>query len=291
MIALCREHHDEADQGLFSAGQLRSLKKAKRSTEDVKGSYPSWGKPNILVRIGGSYVGGSMVVLSVTGRPVVTLSRHEEGMLSLSFSLHDEQGRPVVIMEENVFEAYPQNIHDLEVAARKGSVRVWLTSSDIGLELKFDRITLDELDGILASDRSRSEKRSRRVIQEALDRLPPELSKLINKARSGRGIVPPCEGLPDHIAKAVLRRDPTGYGVKDWVLKNCLDDDKKIPFLNFEQMALYSHGERITVRNGIGGIDYCASFWSSGAFNLGCPCNACSSNSDTVSGSAFSEPS
>jgi hypothetical protein len=32
-----------------------------------------------------------------------------------------------------------------------------------------------------------------------------------------------------------------------------LDDEAKIAFLNFEQLALYHHGERITIKNGLGG--------------------------------------
>ena len=284
MIALCREHHDEADQGLFSPDELRSLKQAQRSTEDVKGNYPSWRKPNILLRIGGSYVGGSMAVLSVVGNPVIALSRNEEDMLSLSFSLHNQEGRPVVIMEENAFEAYPENIHDLAVATRKGSIKVWLASANIGLELTFDRITLDELDNVLAKDKKRSDEKSSRVIQSVLNSFPQHVHECFNEAIAGPRMLPPgsFEGLPEHILNGWLSGDPTGYGVRDWVLKKCLDDEKKVPFLNFEQLAIYNHGERITIRNGIGRIHYCAAFESWGAFNLGCPCKACSAVSSTT---------
>ena len=40
-------------------------------------------------------------------------------------------------------------------------------------------------------------------------------------------------------------------------------DDGLIPFLNFEQMAIYFHGERITIKDGIADfIYYCAAFGS-----------------------------
>ena len=225
-----------------------------------------------------------MAVLSVVGNPVITLSRNEEDMLSLSFSLHNQEGRPIVIMEDNAFMAYPENIHDLSIAARKGSVKVWLASANIGLEVTFARITLDELDDVLAKDRERAEARSSEIIQNVLDSFPQHAHEYFKKAIAGPRMLPPgsFEGLPEHIVKGWLSGDPTGYGVRDWVLKNCLDDEKKVPFLNFEQLAIYNHGERITIRNGIGGIDYCAVFECQGVFNLQCPCKACSSVDSTT---------
>ncbi len=54
-------------------------------------------------------------------------------------------------------------------------------------------------------------------------------------------------------------------------------DDGLIPFLNFEQMAIYFHGMRHTIKHGISdSIDYCAMFRNAaGAVNLRCPCAAC----------------
>ncbi len=63
-----------------------------------------------------------------------------------------------------------------------------------------------------------------------------------------------------------------------WVTENCLMDDGLIPFLNFEQMAIYFHGQRIAIKDGVAGfIHYCAALKNAkGAINLRCPCPKCS---------------
>src|SRR5690349_17637133 len=63
MIALCREHHDAAEK-LFSKDELRALKQAGLSVEDVKARFP-WAKRSILVRLGGVYCGGTSNVFMV----------------------------------------------------------------------------------------------------------------------------------------------------------------------------------------------------------------------------------
>jgi hypothetical protein len=56
-------------------------------------------------------------------------------------------------------------------------------------------------------------------------------------------------------------------------------DDGLIPFLNFEQMAIYFHGKRISIKDGIAGFINCCAFFgpAKGAVNLPCRCVACSS--------------
>jgi hypothetical protein len=261
MIALCREHHDEADQGLFSVEQLRSLKNTPKSTQDVKGDFPSWSQPNLLVRIGGSYVGGSRAVIAVAGEPIITLTRDDQAMLSLSFTLRDEAGNVVVAMRENAFEAYPRSVHDLTVAARKKSVKVWLGGADIGLDVMFDRISLEALDGRLAEDRAKAMKSAARLMEAQLKDFPSEIRTMIEEA---------CD--PTQCGDIVRQH------ILAWVHKNCLDDEGKIPFLDFRQLAIYFHGQRITIKNSIGNMLYCAVCGCDRAVNLPCPCPACVAN-------------
>ena len=87
MIGLCREHHDEADSNNWPAERLRALKNTLRSSEIVRGRFPSWEHECTLVRLGGNYVGGSEVLISIEGQPLVRLRRNAEGLLALSLDL------------------------------------------------------------------------------------------------------------------------------------------------------------------------------------------------------------
>jgi hypothetical protein len=83
--------------------------------------------------------------------------------------------------------------------------------------------------------------------------------------------------LPDFIRESFLAEDKTGYFVKHWVKEHCQMDDGLIPFLNFDQMAIYFHGQRFTIKDGVAGfLRYCALFKSAkGAINISCPCPTC----------------
>lgn len=278
MIALCREHHDEADQGHYSPAELLALKKSHRSSEDVTGNFPSWQKSNVLIRVGGNYFGGSRPVVSVLGQPIIAISKNDSEMLALSFVLVNEYDQPIVRMVENAFEAYPANIHDLAVATRKGHVKVWLEPRDVGLDLSYKRVTLDELGGILSKDRERAEAKSKELLKARIHTWPPEIAQMIEEAQSRPRTIPPewLESMPDELREAYLADDPVGHLVKSWAVKDCMTDDGLVPFLDFEQLAILHHGARIAIRDGIGGMDYNASFNNFGGVNLPCLCSKCS---------------
>jgi len=246
MIALCREHHDEADQGHYSPDELRQLKNSGLSADTVKGDFPSWMKASLLVRVGGSYIGGCRNVIAVEHRPIIRLTQNEAGLLSLSFVLSDARCEPVAVMEDNAFEAYPDNIHDMFVATRKGRVKVWLAAKDdIGLDLSFRRLSLDELEEVLETDRTRAYTKAEVLLRNEFP------------------------GVRELISQALHSDDPVGRHVKSWAEKNCMCDDLKIPFVNFESISVFLRGERIVLKDGLGPtFDYCAAFDQPGAFNL-----------------------
>ncbi len=86
MIALCREHHDAADRGLFSKGELRALKQIALSVEDVKAHFP-WAKRGIFVRLGGVYCGGSSNIFMVNNDKIIRFTKDASGLLLFSFRL------------------------------------------------------------------------------------------------------------------------------------------------------------------------------------------------------------
>ena len=84
--------------------------------------------------------------------------------------------------------------------------------------------------------------------------------------------------LPQTLREAMLSGDPVGHRVRAWVRETGLDEEGKVPFLDFQQLAIYHHGERITIKNSIGGMHYCASFNNARGVNLPCICKGCLSS-------------
>ena len=136
MIALCREHHDAADRGILSSGELRALKQSPLSVEDVKSHFP-WAKREVLVRVGGVYCGGSSIAFAMNNQPVVHFTKDDHGLLLLSCDLRAPDGSSAISMEENMLLADPALLHDLEVATGATRIKAWFAKRNVGLELSF----------------------------------------------------------------------------------------------------------------------------------------------------------
>jgi hypothetical protein len=266
MIALCREHHDAADRGLFSKGDLRALKQAALPAEDVKARFP-WAKRDILVRLGGVYCGGSSILFAVSNDTIIRFTKDGSGLLVLSFDLRAADGTLALSMEENMFLADPNALHDLEVDTGPTIIKAWFAKRNVGLDVSFRRLRIEELNEVLAEDRLRAES----IRANRPDLLPPEIQAIFEEHR---GPSPSwAANLPERIREAYLSGDPTGEIVRRWATANCLDDEQRIPFLDFRNMVVHLGGRQVLIRKGIregeGGIVYSASFDNaSGAINL-----------------------
>ncbi len=286
MIALCGEHHDEADNDNYSIQRLRELKKTKRSAEDVRGTFPSWSQENFLVRLGGSYVGGTQSIISVNNEPIIQLRKNEEDLLAVSFDVFAPDGTVLAKMVDNCLEMNPghQDLYDFEATSKKRSVSIWFAKGSIGLDLSFVRITVDELDAIIKGDSDRAKKHTNKLLEKFRETLSVEMRDLLSVDRPQSTPLHTSwldgSGLPDHIREAFGSDDPIRASTLGWAKAKCMDSDGRIPFLNFENMALNYHGTPIRIRNGIrsGGMEivYCA-FFEAGraAINLACGCSGC----------------
>jgi len=281
MIALCREHADEADNDNWPPERLRGLKNTPHSVGDIRGSLPSWQHENILVRLGGSYVGGSEVVIAIEDQPLVRLRRNSVGLLALSFNQWDIAGNPLLTMIDNVLELYPNSVHDFVATARKRKVKLWLSEEDVGLDLSFDRISLAELAVQLQVDFERSKKKTLKTLQKAMHGMDHWQREFLEKAMSGPPSVPPgIDGINPEIRERVREGfrtgDNVGAWVTNWARERCIQSDGKIPFLDFKHLSFFFSGKRLRVRDGLAfeglDIDYTAAFDNAlGAFNLRAP--------------------
>ncbi|KKM71059.1 hypothetical protein LCGC14_1434450 [marine sediment metagenome] len=289
IIAMCPVCHADADEkgdtaGAYSKSELRAMKESHRSTDDVKGHFPAWeDKKSLLVRMGGCYADIHSPLFSINEVPQIVVGKNDAGILTLSFELRDRQDGILLRMDENCLTAYPANIHDMTVTPKTKEVKVWLDKEDVGLQLSFRRITVTELDRMLGRDRERAERIASRLMQERLAQLPAEhrafLEEAMREARSQpQQAIWGLDDLPEDLREAVLSKDQVGTFVKRWAECHCVMDDGLIPLLDFEQMAIYHHGERLMIKNGVAGfLYYNAAFGcQKGAINVRCPCATCS---------------
>lgn len=266
IVAMCPFCHADADEkggsaGAYSKDELRAMKESSHSSEDVKGRFPAWEqKKSLLVRMGGCYADTHSPLFSINGIPQIVIGKNEAGLLNLSFTLRNRQDQVLLRMEENWLTAYPANVHDMIVPPKTKRIKVWLDKEDVGLDLSFKRVTVSELDQLLSQDRERAIKIATEKIPELFGQMLPIHRKSLE------------QDLP------LDSEDPIGTHVKCWAKRHCVMDDGLIPLLDFEQMAIYHHGERLTIKNGVAGfLYYCAAFNNQkGAINIHCPCPTCS---------------
>jgi hypothetical protein len=234
MVALCRPHHDAADRDVYSVGELRALKHAAANIP-ARGEFP-WAKKQFLVRLGGNYSAGTGAPLAVSGTPIISLRKSAEGLVFLSFTLHDADGAVIAEMEDNCFSVDPARVTDIEATTGGTSLKFWVGPRAVGLHLSFQRLTLYELSRTLAADFGRS-------LKEA----PREIGQDILEAG-----------------------DWTGGEIWDWAVANCLDDERRVSLLDFRNLAIYVGGRQVVVRDGIGPLfTYCAAVGCDVGFNLG----------------------
>jgi hypothetical protein len=145
MIALCRECHGSADQGVFSPSYLHSLKMNTYSAQSVKGRVP-WFDGPLVVQLGNNFAAGLAFSLRVNGETLIDIcnSRDADGMAEVSFMLRSDRGNEVARMDQNVFQTESSQLHDMECNASATSIKIWTASRNVGLELSFARLNREE---------------------------------------------------------------------------------------------------------------------------------------------------
>lgn len=112
MIALCTEHHAQADGGAFTTEQLKHLKHSKDAAAAVKGRF-NWLRNELLMVVGGNYFLETYEAVRYKGYPLIWLNRDDEGYLLLNIAAVTVDGEPRLSMEENFWTAHG-NEEDVE---------------------------------------------------------------------------------------------------------------------------------------------------------------------------------
>jgi hypothetical protein len=101
MVALCGTHHDMADVGAYTEGQLRKLKRsgAERAGE-AKGRF-EWMRHSLLAVVGGNFYYETPVIFQFRNEPIIWFNRDEEGYLLLNIRMLSTSGQPRMLIEDN----------------------------------------------------------------------------------------------------------------------------------------------------------------------------------------------
>lgn len=101
MIALCREHHIQADQGAFTTTQLHEFKKnGKDNWLAVQGKF-NWMRNRLLAVVGGNFFYETPIIFQFKGTPIIWIERDDKGYLLLNFFMLTITGKPRTYMKNN----------------------------------------------------------------------------------------------------------------------------------------------------------------------------------------------
>jgi hypothetical protein len=101
MIALCREHHGQADAGAFTNDQLRALKaEGDRRGAQIKGRF-NWMRQDVLAVVGGNFYLETPIIVQLRDQPVVWWKRDSDGFLLLNVGMLTASGEPRAAIMDN----------------------------------------------------------------------------------------------------------------------------------------------------------------------------------------------
>lgn len=142
MIALCREHHIQADHGAFTKEQLHDLKKI--GTENwviAKGEF-NWLRNKLLVYIGGNFYYNTDIPVVFKGKPLIWFNRDKDGYLLLNLNMLTTSNKPRAYLRDN--EWFNTGLEeDIECPPSAKSIHIRYKDGD---RLKIDYFELTSLE-------------------------------------------------------------------------------------------------------------------------------------------------
>jgi hypothetical protein len=101
MVALCRDHHPEADAGAFTLEELREFKREGRDRSQALGARFNWMREELLAVVGGNFYLDTHIAVRVQDAPVVWFNRDPSGQLLVNLQMLSTSGKPRLLMLDN----------------------------------------------------------------------------------------------------------------------------------------------------------------------------------------------
>jgi len=101
MVALCREHHIQADNGAFTVKQLHKYKnEGEANWKKIKGKF-NWLRNKILVCVAGNFYYDTPVAIEFRGKPLIWFGRNHENYLLLNLNMLSSSLEPRAYVRDN----------------------------------------------------------------------------------------------------------------------------------------------------------------------------------------------
>lgn len=142
MIALCREHHIQADYGAFTIAQLHEFKEnGLLNWQQVSGKF-NWLRNRLLAVVGGNFYYETPVIFQFRDRPIIWLERDINNYLMLNLVMLTTSGEPRAYMNQN--EWFNTGIEsDIECPPSAKHIKIEYPNGDL---LKIDFFELHSLE-------------------------------------------------------------------------------------------------------------------------------------------------
>jgi hypothetical protein len=101
MVALCRDHHPEADAGAFTAEQLRAFKTGGRDRAERLSGRFNWLRSEMLAVVGGNFYFETPIAVQLRDQPVIWFHRDDDGRLLLNARMLTTAHQPRLVIEDN----------------------------------------------------------------------------------------------------------------------------------------------------------------------------------------------
>lgn len=140
MVALCLQHHKEADVGTYTKAQLRALKRNPYLRDTKPKAKFNWRRQLILLEVGSNYYISPKHILRVADNDVIWISCDSFGLQAISMDFRNANGNTILKMEANDWILLDE-IEDMECPPSANALIIRVTKEGIRLSLRFRSFT------------------------------------------------------------------------------------------------------------------------------------------------------
>lgn len=152
IIALCHVHADQADGKGWTDDQLREMKKKPFLTENIRTAQFPYKRDEIVVQAG-NLVYDVGTILELDGEQSIGFEMNDEGKLCLNMLIRDKDNNIILQMKKNVWTVFTDQIFNMKCPPQGRELEIWSNDKITNFRIRYDELTLDELESKLKSSR------------------------------------------------------------------------------------------------------------------------------------------
>jgi hypothetical protein len=164
MIALCKQHHSEADGGAWRKGQLREMKANPFVSSEVVGRF-NWLRQGLIVIVGGSIIQNPHTILRIFGERIVWLEKYPDGY-RLNMTVKDSEGQLILQIQNNDWITYNDRVVDIFCPPSGKEVSIASKDRKTSVAVRFDDLSIDRFKELLRKLSKKNAKIDKKIDEE-----------------------------------------------------------------------------------------------------------------------------